>query len=450
MQSGRHSARTIVRRLRGREPKAVSLSSISARWPRSRGSARSRASDASSSRGFVGWLLWLVVHLAFLTGFKNRAGHAGQLDRRVPRARPTPAHHHQAGSVRARARTRDAQTATSAASCHRKSSKRQVRDDRRQTSRHRCAGRAARADASSRWARCWSRCSSRSCSRPASSAATTSRIRTTSRSASSGPPAQTAPLRAGVEKAAGSAFDIRPVATVADAAHEVRQRDLNAAFVPTANPKQPASVIVASANGRIVATAAETLARAVTAAQGGQLVVREVRPLPAGDEIGLGVFMFMIVCTICGYITPTILETLAPALLTKPPLRDHRGDRGPGVGARLPDRRAGVRHIHRLGRDDPRVHRRRRAVRVHHRPGHPPAAGTHRSVRDLHLARDLRVPQHREPRRHLHRPRARPASGGSSTTSGSEHKPSTPNAASSTSAGKEPAPTSSDSSPGPA
>jgi hypothetical protein len=130
-----------------------------------------------------------------------------------------------------------------------------------------------------------------------------------------GPATQTAPLRAGVEKVAGSAFDIRPVPTVTGAIHDVRQRALNAAFVPTADPKQPASVIVASANGRIVATAAETLARAVTTAQGGQLVVREVRPLPSGDEIGLGVFMFMIVCTICGYITPTILETLAPALL---------------------------------------------------------------------------------------------------------------------------------------
>ena len=129
-----------------------------------------------------------------------------------------------------------------------------------------------------------------------------------------GPPAQTAPLRAGVEKAAGSAFEIRPVATVAGAVHDVRQRNLNAAFVPTADAKQPASIIVASANGRIVATAAETLARAVTSAQGAQLVVREVRPLPSGDEIGLGVFMFMIVCTICGYITPTVLETLAPAL----------------------------------------------------------------------------------------------------------------------------------------
>ena len=84
-----------------------------------------------------------------------------------------------------------------------------------------------------------------------------------------GPPAQTAPLRAALEKEAGSAFDVSQVTTIAQAAQDVRQRDLNAAFVPTANPKQPASVIVASAGGRIVAVAAETLARTVTASQGG-------------------------------------------------------------------------------------------------------------------------------------------------------------------------------------
>jgi hypothetical protein len=64
-----------------------------------------------------------------------------------------------------------------------------------------------------------------------------------------------------------------------------------------------------------VATAAETLARGAAAAQGAQVAVREVRPLADGDEIGLGVFMFLVVCTICGYITPTILETLAPGLV---------------------------------------------------------------------------------------------------------------------------------------
>jgi NADH dehydrogenase len=72
MQSGVHAARTIVRRLRG---------DIEARPFRYRDLgtmatiARFRA-VVSFGRlrvaGFVGWLLWLVVHLAFLTGFKNR------------------------------------------------------------------------------------------------------------------------------------------------------------------------------------------------------------------------------------------------------------------------------------------------------------------------------------------------------------------------------------------
>ena len=85
-----------------------------------------------------------------------------------------------------------------------------------------------------------------------------------------GPAAQTAPLRAGLEKAAGSAFDDqRRAASVADAEQAVRQRDLDAAFVPTADPEQPATVIVASGGGRLVATAAETLARSVAAAPGG-------------------------------------------------------------------------------------------------------------------------------------------------------------------------------------
>jgi hypothetical protein len=129
-----------------------------------------------------------------------------------------------------------------------------------------------------------------------------------------GPAAQTLRLRTALEQGGGSAFDIRPVATVAEATHAVRQRDLNAAFVPTIDPKQPATVIIAGAGGRIVATAAETLARAVTTRQGAQLVVHDVRPLVSGDEIGIGVFMFMIVCTICGYLAATLLFTVAPAL----------------------------------------------------------------------------------------------------------------------------------------
>ena len=71
MQSGRHSANTIVRRLRGREPKDFRYLDLGTMAT----IARFRA-IASIGRlqltGFVGWLLWLIVHIVYLTGFKNR------------------------------------------------------------------------------------------------------------------------------------------------------------------------------------------------------------------------------------------------------------------------------------------------------------------------------------------------------------------------------------------
>ena len=72
MQSGRHAARTIVRRLRGdattREFRYQDLGTMA---------TVSRFSDVAALGpvrvgGTVAWLLWLVVHLAFLAGFNNR------------------------------------------------------------------------------------------------------------------------------------------------------------------------------------------------------------------------------------------------------------------------------------------------------------------------------------------------------------------------------------------
>jgi NADH:ubiquinone reductase (H+-translocating) len=72
MQSGLHAARTITRRLKGHsEPRPfryIDLGTMAT-------IARFRA-VVSVGRlkvaGFLGWLIWLVVHLAFMTGFKNR------------------------------------------------------------------------------------------------------------------------------------------------------------------------------------------------------------------------------------------------------------------------------------------------------------------------------------------------------------------------------------------
>jgi NADH dehydrogenase len=72
MQSGRHAARTITRRLKGhgdtRPLRYLDLGTMAT-------IARFRAVVTVGRirvAGLLGWLLWLVVHLTFMTGFKNR------------------------------------------------------------------------------------------------------------------------------------------------------------------------------------------------------------------------------------------------------------------------------------------------------------------------------------------------------------------------------------------
>jgi NADH dehydrogenase len=72
MQSGAHAARVISARIDGRpEPRPFRYHDLGTM------AAVSRTSAVASFRGLqfsgrLGWLIWLVVHLAFLTGFKNR------------------------------------------------------------------------------------------------------------------------------------------------------------------------------------------------------------------------------------------------------------------------------------------------------------------------------------------------------------------------------------------
>ena len=71
MQSGHHAAQTIVARLRGHEPKPLRYIDLGTMATISRFRAVASVGRLQLS-GFVAWLLWLAVHLAFLTGFKNR------------------------------------------------------------------------------------------------------------------------------------------------------------------------------------------------------------------------------------------------------------------------------------------------------------------------------------------------------------------------------------------
>ena len=73
MQSGVHAAHTIVRRLRGKPTKPFRYRDLGTLAVISRFRAVAKIGPLRIG-GFAGWLVWLVVHITFLTGFKNRFG----------------------------------------------------------------------------------------------------------------------------------------------------------------------------------------------------------------------------------------------------------------------------------------------------------------------------------------------------------------------------------------
>ena len=72
MQSGIHAANTIKRRLHGKDSVAVQYHDLGSMATISRFRAIVSFKGDPRLSGFLGWLMWLFVHVAFLTGFKNR------------------------------------------------------------------------------------------------------------------------------------------------------------------------------------------------------------------------------------------------------------------------------------------------------------------------------------------------------------------------------------------
>ena len=71
MQSGIHAANTIKRRLDGKPSVPFKYRDLGSMATISRFRAIVSFKGLRLS-GFLGWLMWLVVHVTFLTGFKNR------------------------------------------------------------------------------------------------------------------------------------------------------------------------------------------------------------------------------------------------------------------------------------------------------------------------------------------------------------------------------------------
>jgi NADH dehydrogenase len=71
MQSGIHAAKTIKRRLEGEEPQPFKYRDLGSMACVSRRRAIVSFHGIRVS-GFLGWMMWLMVHITFMTGFKNR------------------------------------------------------------------------------------------------------------------------------------------------------------------------------------------------------------------------------------------------------------------------------------------------------------------------------------------------------------------------------------------
>jgi NADH dehydrogenase len=100
MQTGIHAARTIKKRVEsGAEPKPFKYRDLGSMAAVSRRRAIVSFHGVRVS-GFLGWLMWLAVHLTFMTGFKNRFTAAlqwafsfvgrGRPERALPRSLPVP------------------------------------------------------------------------------------------------------------------------------------------------------------------------------------------------------------------------------------------------------------------------------------------------------------------------------------------------------------------------
>lgn len=110
---------------------------------------------------------------------------------------------------------------------------------------------------------------------------------------------------------AGDALDVTTVPARAAAVHELMDRDLAGAYLPsTEHPR----LLVAKANSDTTATAAETVFRLVADRKGTALDVKDVAPTSQGDPTGQGLFFLLVTISIGSYASVAAIGAAGAAL----------------------------------------------------------------------------------------------------------------------------------------
>jgi len=125
-----------------------------------------------------------------------------------------------------------------------------------------------------------------------------------------GPEAATTALVDRLAPTVGDKFDLETATDAAAALDRLQNREI--AGVIELGPTM--DVHIASAEGTMRVQAVEGLAQPLAAAQGVEMNTIDHAPLAADDPTGTGLFYLVMVCTIVGYLTITVLSQVAPRL----------------------------------------------------------------------------------------------------------------------------------------
>ncbi|WP_072803272.1 ABC transporter permease [Rhodococcoides yunnanense] len=125
-----------------------------------------------------------------------------------------------------------------------------------------------------------------------------------------GPDAATSQIAAGIEQSSPGSFEVTTSTDLAGALDQLASQKTAGVL----ELGQELTVHVASGSGSLVAQTVERVAQGIAASSGLPLAIDDLSPLSAGDSTGTALFYFLIIATIGGYLSITVLSQVAPRM----------------------------------------------------------------------------------------------------------------------------------------
>ncbi|WP_182346706.1 ABC transporter permease [Tomitella gaofuii] len=123
-----------------------------------------------------------------------------------------------------------------------------------------------------------------------------------------GPGSSAAAVASGLEQGSPGAFDVATSTDLDGALERLADRDVQGVI----ELGSPVVAHVASGASATVAQTVQSVAAPLAQQTGTTVTVDDIAPVTGGDATGMGLFYFMVVCSIAGYLTVTVLSQLAP------------------------------------------------------------------------------------------------------------------------------------------